>query len=224
MDRKRVERDPKQCSKCGQAHAGCAGHRRDGAPCGNHPMTDQRTCRMHGGSSPVARRAAARRGAARAAESEYRRLGMPLEVDHSVAIMQELHRTAGAVEWYGGQVAALRASEIGWGMTREKEGGDDRGTTYEAAVNVYVVQWEKERDRLVRVAKTCHDMGIDERRVALAESQGQALAQVVRAVLARLNLTREQQELVSVVVPSEFRALAARQGQVSAGTGFEEEA
>lgn len=40
----------------------CAGRRkRDKGPCGNWAMRAQRVCRMHGGASPQARRAAARR-------------------------------------------------------------------------------------------------------------------------------------------------------------------
>lgn len=39
----------------------CGARRRDGEPCANYPMRGQARCRMHGGSSPQARRAAARR-------------------------------------------------------------------------------------------------------------------------------------------------------------------
>jgi hypothetical protein len=39
----------------------CHATRRDGERCGNPPMRGQGTCRMHGGSSPQARRAAGRR-------------------------------------------------------------------------------------------------------------------------------------------------------------------
>jgi hypothetical protein len=39
----------------------CHANRRDGDECGNPPMRGQAVCRMHGGASPQARRAAARR-------------------------------------------------------------------------------------------------------------------------------------------------------------------
>jgi hypothetical protein len=65
-----------------------------------------------------------------------------------------------------------------------------------------------ERDRLVRIAKTTLDAGVEERRVQLAESQGALVAGAIRRILVRLNLTSEQEALVGVVVPSELRALA----------------
>jgi len=39
----------------------CTGHNHGGTPCGSHAMKGQRVCRMHGGSSPQARKAGARR-------------------------------------------------------------------------------------------------------------------------------------------------------------------
>ena len=51
------------------------------------------------------------------------------------------------------------------------------------------------------------DVGIEERRVRVAEESGRLLAGVVRAVLDRLDLTEEQRALSLVVVPEEFRAL-----------------
>jgi hypothetical protein len=66
----------------------------------------------------------------------------------------------------------------------------------------------QERDRLVRIAKTTLDAGVEERRVQLAESQGALVAGAIRRILVRLNLTAEQEALVGVVVPSELRALA----------------
>lgn len=49
------------CERCGEPHARCSAHRRDGQPCGQPPMTGQRVCKMHGGKSRGAREAAARR-------------------------------------------------------------------------------------------------------------------------------------------------------------------
>ena len=45
------------------------------------------------------------------------------------------------------------------------------------------------------------------RELRLAEQQGALLADVIRAILADLNLTKAQQALVAVVVPAHLRAI-----------------
>lgn len=65
-----------------------------------------------------------------------------------------------------------------------------------------------ERDRCVRFAKTAHDMGIAEHQIRIAEQQGTMLADVIRRVLASLDLTEQQRALVPQVVPRELRAIA----------------
>jgi hypothetical protein len=119
-------------------------------------------------------------------------LGLPREVDPHTALLEELHRTAGAVQWLGAVVADLEQEHV----------GGDVGPA-----QVWVRLLGDERDRLVKVAKTCVDVGIEERRVRLAESAGAQLAAVVRAVLDRLELSDGQRLLALQVVPEEFRRL-----------------
>jgi hypothetical protein len=119
-------------------------------------------------------------------------LGLPREVDPHTALLEELHRTAGAVQWLGAVVIADLEQD------RLVAGGN---------ASAYVALWQGERDRLARVAKTCVDVGIEERRVRLAESAGAQLAAVVRAVLDRLELSDGQRLLALQVVPEEFRRL-----------------
>lgn len=135
--------------------------------------------------------------------------GLPVDIDHREALVQELQRTAGAVAYLGEVVAGLEQRDVVWGKTRRKSGGDDWGTTKEARPNVWVELWQKERRHLLEVVKACHNAGIDERRMELAERYGDGLAAVVRAILARLQLTEVQVELASSVVPEEFRRMAA---------------
>lgn len=66
-----------------------------------------------------------------------------------------------------------------------------------------------ERDRVVKYAKVAHDMGIADREIRLAEQQGALLASAVKKILAGLNLSVEQQELVPQLVPTVLRAVAA---------------
>lgn len=169
---------------------------------------------MHGGSSPRALAAAEKRRADRQALLAAESFGLPREVDPHTALLEELHRTAGAVQWLGAVVADLDQDDVAWGIIRDKSGGDDHGTTREARPNAFVALWQAERKHLVAVAKACHDAGIEERRVRIAETAGQQLAAVVRAVLDRLQLTDAQRVLALQVVPEEFRRLS---GEVVTG-------
>jgi hypothetical protein len=179
---------------------------------------------MHGGKSPLALSAAERRKESRMALLAVETFGLPREVDAHTALLEELYRTVGAVEWLGAVVADLERHDVVWGTTKIKEGGDDRGTTEAAAVNVWVQLWQAERKHLVAVSKACIDAGIEERRVRLAESQGAMLAGVMRAVLdamfgalvdalgsydAAVGVLRDRWPvLVAEIVPSQIRAVA----------------
>lgn len=85
------------------------------------------------------------------------------------------------------------------------------------AVRSLVVLEAQERDRVVRFAKVAHDMGIAEREVKLAESQGQLLASVVRNILGDLELTAEQQERAAGVIQRRFREAAVGELEQAGG-------
>lgn len=197
------------CPKCGQTHdpEKCTGHNSRGLPCGNRPIRGGAVCSTHGGSAPQVRDAAAARLQARTALLAAEAFGLPRTIDPHTALLEELHRTAGAVQWLGAIVADLDQGAIAWGRTREKIGGEDAGTTNEARPSAFVSLWQAERKHLVEVSRACITAGIEERRVRLAEQAGQQLAAVVRAVLDRLGLSDEQLVLAARVVPEEFRRL-----------------
>ena len=180
--------NPTSCERCGETHVRCSAHTKTGRPCGQPPMAGQTVCRKHGGKAPQNLAAAEQRLLFRRAVLEVETLGLPREVDPHTALLEELHRTAGAVQWLGAVVADLELGHV-------------------AGDSVWVRLYADERDRLVKVAKTCVDVGIEERRVRLAESAGAQLAAVVRAVLDRLQLSDEQRVLALQVVPEEFRRL-----------------
>lgn len=202
----------------------CTATSRSGNRCKRRPIPGGTVCAMHGGKAPQVVAAAEARLQARQALLAAEAFGLPREVDPHTALLEELHRTAGAVQWLGAIVADLEQDGIVWGRVKETHGtqlerGTDNGVTKAAAVNVWVRLWQEERDRLAKVAKTCVDVGIEERRVRLAESAGQQLAAVIRAVLDRLELTDGQRSLAVQVVPDELRRLAGDvvPGQVIGG-------
>lgn len=181
----------------------CSGHRSDGSPCGNWPMTGQRVCKKHGGASPQAKAAAERRLQAEQAARAVQTFGLPREVDPRDALLEEVYRTAGAVDWLGEQVRKLETSAVVWGRAEES----DQGVKDKAAPSIWVQLFQQERQHLVRVCKETVQAGVEERRVRLAEQQGSMLAGVIKAILGDLDLSPEQAAKVSTVVPRHLRSV-----------------
>lgn len=169
-------------------------------------------CSIHGSKSPQARAKAAERLAVAQAQAEVVRLGARRDIHPAEALLELVHWTAGEVDFWRAQVTLVAEEDpdaLTWGVTRVKDGGDDRGTTSEAKPNVAYVMLERASDRLAAYAAAALKAGVDERRVQLAERQGALVADVIRGVLADLNLTPEQERLVGTVVPARLRALTA---------------
>lgn len=159
----------------------CPATNRKGGPCGrgaghgtDHPGVG--LCKYHGGSSPAGRKAAQRQ----MAETAVQRLALPRTVDADTALIEELHRGAGAVAWLDTVVAAKREHEL----TGLVGGGPDSIPRAEPVVEVRM--WQEERDRLLRTVKLCKELGLAEREVRLAEQQGETLASVIRAIVVGL--------------------------------------
>lgn len=164
------------------------------------------TCKLHGGSTRTSTTGAHKQIAARAVTT----YGLPRDVDPRQALLEEVHRTAGIVAWLDDQVRTLDTDNITWGVTEQKAGEKDNTLTQAAAVNMWIQLYQQERKHLIAVCKAAIDAGIEERRVQLAEQQGSILASAIRAILADLNLTDTQQNLVAEIVPKHLRAIAAQ--------------
>jgi hypothetical protein len=119
----------------------------------------------------------------------------PIEIDPTTALLQELHRTAGMVQYLDSKIQR-------WKLDTDEEIPDGQQ------------QWlrvhREERRHMVNVAKLSLDAGIAEREVQLAEQQGMLLASAIEQILDRLNLTPAQTNLIPEVVPAVLRAVSIR--------------
>lgn len=193
--------------------------KRTGLQCELWPMDGQTVCQKHGGRAPQNLKAAARRITEEKAAALVATYGLKIETTATDALLDEVKWTAGHVQWLRERVQEIESEALAggadrehplvWGITREKSGGEDRGTTEEAAPNVWLRLYQQERAHLVKVCEAAIRAGIEERRVRLAESQGALVAEVIRKILGDLQLTPGQQALVSQVVPRHLRALAS---------------
>ena len=198
----------------------CGAKKRDGNPCGAAPMKGQRRCARHGGKSPQAKKAAERRlaeqEATRNMEKAVRTLGITdkyQDVDPGKALLEEISVTYAHVQWLREKVAELDGDDLAWGKVSHEEGVGPEGPidkiTEKAEPSVWYQLYLREREHLVKVTTAALKAGIEERRVRLAESQGELVHRVIRGILEALNLTTDQWALVQTVVPRELRALAA---------------
>lgn len=217
-----------QCQQCGQQHPrGCRAHKGDGSPCGQIAAKGATVCRYHGGRAPQVQAAAARRLEEQRAEEAVRTLGLPLDISPTEALLEEVRWTAGHVQWLRAKVQELEDGALVWGTSRtETEGGAalviglDRGgvsdvtsapstkTVQTAGPSIWYDLYERERKHLVNVCAAALKAGVEERRVRLAEQQGDLVALVIRRILDDLHLTPEQAGRVSEIVPRHLRAIA----------------
>lgn len=197
----------------------CTATNRAGNRCGRYPVPGGTVCTSHGGRAPQVRAAAARRLEEQAAQAAVTTLGLPLDVSPTEALLEEVRWTAGHVHWLRARVQDLGEADtdggrhpLVWGTTKvsKKGTGQFPGTDRlkAAAPSVWYQLYVKEREHLVTVAAAALKAGVEERRVRLAESQGELVAMVIRRILDALDLTPEQTQLVPVVVPRELRLIA----------------
>lgn len=212
--------------------------KQSGQQCKRAATPGGKTCVMHGSGTKAARAAAARSRQRAEAERAVATLGLAVDVSPTEALLEEVRWTAGHVQWLRARVQELEEralmskpgdgedpEDIGaldsrgtsphplvWGQTEysSKTGGDDWGTktTEKAAPNVWYQLYATERKHLVDVCAVALRAGVEERRIQIAEQQGQLFANALRAILGDLRLTPAQQQLVSTVVPRHLRAIA----------------
>jgi len=171
---------------------------------------------VHGGASSKVQAAAARREAEAAAAAALGKamltLGEPAgDIDPAKALLDEIAWTHAHVQWLRLKVQELGADELVWGRTQTDQGVGPQGpvdtTTEKAGANTWYDLYMREREHLVKVTTAALKAGIEERKIKLAEDQGNLVAAVLQRILSALNLSPEQMEMVPVIVPRELRAL-----------------
>lgn len=194
----------------------CSAKRTDGEPCKAWAIKGAKVCRVHGGRSPQVRAAAARRLEEEKARQIALKVTGPVEVDPSQALIDLVHGAAGEAAYWRSEVERLQVEHperMTMGLVRVEKGTRDRADVdmrhLEAGVPVQYRMWVEARERLARYATAALKAGIEERRVRLAEDQGALMAQVIRGILADLQLTPEQQARSGEVAARHLRLVAS---------------
>jgi hypothetical protein len=145
-------------------------------------------CKWHGGNTQTGRMAAAKEGGMRILKYTD-----PIELDPTTALLQELYRTAGHVQYLDQQIGEYE-------LKTDEEIPDHQRQW----MTVHMV----ERQHMAKVAKLALDAGIAEREIQLAEQQGMILASAIEAILEALELTPSQSALIPSVVPRVLRNIS----------------
>ena len=142
-------------------------------------------CKLHGGCSPTHVINAERIMTVQACET----YGLPRDVEPHVALLEEIARTAGHVDWLGAKV----------------RGEEDLGEkSFELRL------YKSERHHLVDVCKAAITCGIAERQVKIAEAQGQLIVRVLDGVLEAIGVDRED-ETVRKEVSRQLRLVSGEE-------------
>jgi hypothetical protein len=86
-------------------------------------------------------------------------------------------------------------------------GKDGRIFAQSEDVRALVILEAAERDRVVKYAKTAHDMGISDKLIGLAEKWGDVVAGRIALMLDALNLSPEQAEQVPVLIQAHLGSI-----------------
>jgi hypothetical protein len=146
-------------------------------------------CKLHGGCVPHHRKQAMKLFA----KLGVKEFGLPVNVDPHTALLEELHRTAGIVAFY-----EARIRELEEGQLHGPVGGGALSIPREEP-HVWIRLHQEERSHLVNVAAVCIKSGIEERRIKIAEQQGQLLAGVIRGVLEQLKVDTASAQVRAVI-------------------------
>lgn len=176
------------------------------------PIPGGTVCRYHGGNAPQVKEAAERRLQEQAARELVKTFGLPRKITPHEALIEEVWRAAGSVQWLAEIVGNLEQQTVIHGVTKTVQMPDgSQRVEARAALNMWVKVYQDERDRLARVSEAAIRVGVAERQVRIAEQQAELISGAVRRILVRAGLDPMDPE-VRAIVRAELVAAAGGNG------------
>lgn len=151
-------------------------------------------CKQHGGMSPQAKRKAVERLAAERAQADVVRLGGMREVDPHTFLLEEVHRTAAAVEYL-----SMRCELVSDPLTESDKG--------------YIAYWQQERRHGVVASKAAVDAGVDVRRVELEQARVGMQAAGVRAGMDAVGMGEGERVVFVRAMLAQLRVIGETGGE-----------
>jgi hypothetical protein len=177
-------------------HPLCGAKRSNGEPCRMYagsgtPHKGKGRCRRHGGNTANHLKADARQQLQQ--EMIQATLGDTTEQVTPTEVLARMLRASSAhAGWLGATVANLPPEELGSAYGKQ-------------LVHLY----SQERDRLVHVAKCCADLHIDERLLAIKETESRLLGEALLAACIAIAMPKEQQIALGDALRTELAVLEA---------------
>lgn len=162
-------------------------------------------CKLHGGSTPNAGKAAARTLAIS--------MGAPIDISPHEALLTCVRIVAGEVSYCTARIQELATGEYVEHPTsfREESGEGDSGSFAKdvtikgpPSMNIWIETRHDAMDRLARYAKIALDAGVEERRIQLAEDLGSMMVPMFKAIFDQLDLTPAQQRRAPDILRAEL--------------------
>jgi hypothetical protein len=172
-------------------------------------------CKNHGGATRFQQTRADRIKVA-ASLATY---GGPVDIDPAQALLTEVRRTAGHVEWLGRVLAAMPAEALTWGRYEVVDkpaavpapDGSVAMVAEEiksrAGANMVLQLYQQERKHLVLVAKAAIDAGASQRMVDMFTSVGAAYINMIERILDGLDLSEAQAARVPTLITGELEQI-----------------
>jgi hypothetical protein len=121
-------------------------------------------------------------------------------------ILEEIFWSKGHCDFLREQIRALDPEVVVWGDSEYKSDQDGFSSTEKAGVNTWIKLYQDERKIYMDLVRSAHAMGIEERRIAIAERMGDQLLRFagMLATQIRLGLVEQgwaEEELAEVWHP-----------------------
>lgn len=137
------------------------------------------------------------------------------DIDPAEAIMMCIRVAAGELLWFNEAVSKLEMDEVVVTESSRTVGSgpegpvDMRTNTNRATLNILIRARQDATDRLFRYSEKALSLGLEERRVRMAEQWGQLMGRMLRGVMEDLVLTPEQAKRAPDIVRNHLQALEA---------------
>lgn len=122
---------------------------------------------------------------------------VPDNISPIQVLLNLIQEAVGNVEFYRQEVGELERLFVPGKSTRQE-------------LQIAVSQYDSERDRLQKYVSDALRIGLEQRQVKLYELQARTIAEIIKRVIDRLDLTAEQRHLALSTAAEELRTFAQR--------------
>lgn len=162
----------------------CKATTRSGKQCGNAPLPYQKVCRMHGGSSPNAKKGAEKRRLLEQATRDVQLWGGRRDVHPAQALLELVQSKAAEVAYWESRIAEMDDhDDLGWGTTEWQSTPEGYTTTKQSGPVFELAQLHEAQKDLAQFAAASLRAGVDNAMVKLAQHQASQIVAVLRAAL-----------------------------------------